>query len=119
MFAGITRRPDATSARTTSGARDSRCATNAMASVISPLRAADICVLMVTPYAGIIRIRFRRCVLSRHHAGTRVVPETSLARFPCEAVREALEPVLVGELENGDPTGRFGKSPGGEIVEAI
>src|SRR6185437_4132003 len=47
VLAGMTRRPRATSARMSSGSRDSRWATKRMAGVISPLRAKAIWVLAV------------------------------------------------------------------------
>ena len=64
-LAGMTRRPRATSLRTSSGESASRSATTRIASVMMPSRAARICVLLLvlmiicrTPYAGTNRIRF-------------------------------------------------------------
>ena len=58
MFAGIAIRPAATPSRTNSGSRNSSLATCAICGVISPRRAASICVIR-TPFVGIARIRFK------------------------------------------------------------
>src|SRR6056297_3611768 len=47
LFAGMTIRPDATSSRIVSTGRSSRLAQNSISGVISPARAAKICVSLI------------------------------------------------------------------------